>query len=86
MGYQFFQNKECEYFPCHKVKEAKIGEFSCLFCFCPLYLDSECGGKYHILDNKWKDCSECTIPHFNYDYIIKKLKYNHIMHNSSINN
>ena len=28
--YNFFQNKECEYFPCHKgVKEE---DFNCLFC------------------------------------------------------
>lgn len=33
--YNFFQNKECEYFPCHKgVKEE---DFNCLFCYCPLY-------------------------------------------------
>lgn len=39
--YKFFQNKECEYFPCHKVKEAE--DFNCLFCYCPLYLKEECG-------------------------------------------
>ena len=41
--YNFFQNKECEYFPCHKgVKEE---DFNCLFCYCPLYtLGKHCGG------------------------------------------
>ena len=29
--YTWFQNKECEYFPCHKgVREE---EFNCLFCY-----------------------------------------------------
>ena len=27
--YSFFQHKECEYFPCHKVKNEE--EFNCLF-------------------------------------------------------
>jgi len=27
-----------------------------------------------MLDNGWKDCSNCTIPHFNYDYIVSKLR------------
>lgn len=31
--YNFFQNKECEYFPCHKgVKEE---DFNCLFLLLP---------------------------------------------------
>ncbi len=31
--YTWFQNRECEYFPCHKgVREE---EFNCLFCYCP---------------------------------------------------
>ena len=33
--YDFFQNSECEYFPCHKGADPKT--FSCLFCYCPLY-------------------------------------------------
>ena len=33
--YAFFQNRDCEYFPCHRgVDEA---DFNCLFCYCPLY-------------------------------------------------
>ena len=33
--YTWFQNRECEYFPCNKgVREE---EFNCLFCYCPLY-------------------------------------------------
>ncbi len=45
--YNFFQNKECEYFPCHKgVKEE---DFNCLFCYCPLYtLGKHCGRPLHL--------------------------------------
>jgi len=73
-NYKFCQNKQCEFFPCHKgIKEE---DFSCLFCYCPLYPYKDCGGNYVILENGWKDCSNCTIPHDrkNYDYIINKLK------------
>ena len=74
MSYRWFQNTDCEYFPCHKcVLSSSREKFSCLFCFCPLYSDSACGGNYKILDNGLKDCSACTIPHFNYDYIINKI-------------
>ena len=41
----FFQNHECEYFPCHKVEN--VDGFNCLFCYCPLYvLGSDCGGNF----------------------------------------
>lgn len=41
--YKFFQNRECEYFPCHKTNDPE--HFNCLFCFCPLYaLGERCGG------------------------------------------
>ncbi len=32
MSYKFFENKDCEFYPCHKVSEQ-----NCLFCFCQLY-------------------------------------------------
>lgn len=69
MSYKFFQNDKCEYFPCHAPQE----DFNCMFCFCPLY-QKDCGGNYTILSNGIKDCSSCIIPHFNYDYIIEKLR------------
>lgn len=75
MSYRFFQNKSCEFFPCHKV--TKQGEFNCLFCYCPLYfLGDKCGGNYSYLDNGVKDCANCTFPHMkdNYDIILDKLK------------
>ena len=70
MPYNFFQNKECEWFPCHKTNNTD--EFSCLFCYCPLYPFDECGGNYKKKGGI-KDCSECLIPHYNYLHVIKKL-------------
>ena len=68
----FFQNRNCEYFPCHEVEDADC--FSCLFCFCPLYRMEKCGGKYQILSNGVKDCSGCTLPHTDYNRVISMLK------------
>ena len=70
-SYRFFQNMDCEYFPCHKVDNAE--NFSCLFCFCPLY-NTECQGNYETLPNGIKDCSNCTLPHLSYDTIINALQ------------
>lgn len=58
----------CEYYPCH---EGKIE--TCEWCYCALYPYKDCGGKYIILENGWKDCSNCLLPHISHDYIIKKL-------------
>lgn len=33
--YDFFQNKLCEFYPCHPGADPET--FSCLFCYCPLY-------------------------------------------------
>lgn len=69
-SYRFFQNRECEYFPCHKVKNSE--DFNCLFCYCPLYaLGDRCGGNCCYTENGIKDCSGCLIPHSaaGYDYI-----------------
>ncbi len=73
-SYRFFNNNECEYFPCHKVKKPE--EFNCLFCFCPLYFFEECGGNYRTLDSGVKDCTNCLIPHMpkGYDYVVGKIK------------
>ena len=60
--YQFFQNRPCEYFPCHKdVNEA---DFNCLFCYCPLYtLGKACGGNYIYKESGVKSCKDCAFPH-----------------------
>ncbi len=73
MSHKFFNNKECEYFPCHKTN--KPDEFNCLFCFCPLYaLGKNCGGNPKFLENGVKDCSSCMLPHNknNFDFIMNK--------------
>lgn len=72
--YAFFQNRECEYFPCHKgVREE---DFNCLFCYCPLYtMGKQCGGNPCYTQDGVKDCSNCILPHAreNYGYVIEKL-------------
>lgn len=82
-NYSFFQNKKCEFFPCHSL-ESDIEDFNCLFCFCPLYNIPNCGGNNISINvegypiEKIKDCSGCQYPHQrqNYDAILLKLKAN----------
>ena len=72
--YDFFQNRECEYFPCHQNADPET--FSCIFCYCPLYaLGEHCGGNFIYTENGIKDCSECLRPHKRecYDAITKKV-------------
>lgn len=65
--YDFFQNRECEYFPCHRVANPET--FSCLFCYCPLYaLGDRCGGNFQYTDEGIKDCTNCLIPHCRENY------------------
>lgn len=71
-SYKFYQNNQCEYFPCHKG----VKNFNCKWCFCPLYEEDNCGGNYTILDNGIKDCSDCIIPHQGeqgYEHILNNL-------------
>ena len=73
--YDFFQNKECEYFPCHDHADPET--FSCLFCFCPLYaLGDRCGGSFTYTEKGIKDCSHCLRPHCreNYSSICKQVR------------
>ncbi len=76
MSYRFFQNRSCEFFPCHAVTDKPEKCFNCLFCFCPLYGNWHCGGNFQVLQNGTKDCSNCLIPHYHYNYIIQKLTQN----------
>ena len=65
--YDFFQNRECEYFPCHKGADPDT--FSCIFCYCPLYtLGENCGGSFTYTENGIKDCSNCLRPHRRENY------------------
>ncbi len=75
--YAFTQNRECEYFPCHKTN--KTEEFNCLFCYCPLYaLADRCGGNFNITDDGIKDCSQCMMPHVKDNYGLIVGKYSEI--------
>ena len=71
--YAFFQNRDCEYFPCHRgVDEA---DFNCLFCYCPLYaLGEECGGAFRYTPKGVKNCEGCAFPHRkeNYDAVLAR--------------
>lgn len=68
--YSFFQNTQCEYFPCHKTSRPE--DFNCLFCYCPLYaLGDQCGGNFHYTEKGIKDCTGCLVPHMreNFGYV-----------------
>lgn len=66
--YSFYQNKDCEYFPCHEG--IPVEEFNCLFCYCPLYtLGEQCRGNYEYLNNGIKSCEHCTFPHLKENYM-----------------
>lgn len=72
-GYSFFQNRNCEYFPCHKTKHPE--DFNCLFCYCPLFaLGERCGGNFRYNENGNKDCTGCLFPHVrgNYGRVLEK--------------
>lgn len=73
-SYRYFQNKECEYFPCHQCTDPE--NFNCLFCYCPLYaLGENCGGNFTYTESGIKDCSRCLKPHRaeNYDRIMEQM-------------
>lgn len=72
-AHNFFENRECKYFPCHGGME----HINCLFCYCPLY-GMDCPGTYRYIvkdDKKIKVCTECTYPHIpkNYEKINRLL-------------
>lgn len=71
MSKEFFVNKTCEQYSCHKIED-----INCLFCFCPLYYKQDCGGYFEIKSGFIKDCSECLLPHYynNYQLIIQSLR------------
>ena len=74
-NYSYFQNRACEYFPCHKG--ANPDNFNCLFCYCPLYaLGKKCGGNFKYTETGFKDCSACAVPHRreNYEKIVERYK------------
>ena len=71
--FSFFQNKECEFFPCHPDIPEDV--FNCLFCYCPLYaLGRKCGGSCSYTQDGVKDCQHCTFPHWkdHYSFVIDR--------------
>lgn len=70
MSYRYFENRECEFYPCHDTDE-----INCLFCFCPLYPKEDCGGEPKYIEKekdgrkvKIRDCSDCVFPHKKENY------------------
>lgn len=68
-SHRFFENRACEYWPCHDLES-----INCLFCFCPLY-PTDCGGNWTVTETGIKDCSACAVPHGagGYDYVLGRL-------------
>lgn len=63
----FYENRACEYFPCHKG----IEHMNCMFCFCPMYRFDNCLGNpvYKEINGKsLKVCTNCTFPHVREHY------------------
>ena len=76
--YQFFQNRQCEYFPCHKGISEE--DFNCLFCYCPLYaLGKNCGGNCYYTKEGIKACDKCAFPHQAKNYDAVNERYRDIM-------
>jgi len=76
--YSFFQNRKCEYFPCHEGVDED--DFNCLFCYCPLYaLGRKCGGACTYTEYGDKDCQHCTFPHRKENYLAVLSRYEDIM-------
>lgn len=76
-SYRFFENKACQYYPCH----SGIEEMNCLFCYCPMYRLENCPGVPSYMEvngKKLKVCTDCTFPHRaqNYQAIMEILKEN----------
>ena len=70
---KFFENRDCEYYPCHACNT----QINCLFCYCPLY-HMDCPGNYTMIETGSgliKSCVNCVFPHVpeNYDKVIALL-------------
>ena len=76
-SYKYFENRECQYYPCHEGEQ----NLNCLFCYCPFYSFEGCPGEYNYIETngkKVKDCMKCTFPHEakNYETIISLMSEN----------
>ena len=77
-GPDYFENRACEYYPCHDSEH-----INCLFCYCPMYFLERCAGRPEwktssTTGNPVKVCMNCTFPHErkNYDKVMAILKHN----------
>lgn len=73
-SHKYFENRECQYYPCHKEME----QMNCMFCYCPLYHLPKCPGEYQMIEvrgRKIKECTKCTFPHKaeNYEVVLALL-------------
>ena len=73
-SYKYFENKECQYYPCHQGTQ----NMNCMFCYCPLYSKEKCPGNYRYIEvngKKIKECTDCIFPHEpkNYEIIMALL-------------
>jgi len=59
-SYKFYQNRDCQFFPCHT--DIDEDSFNCLFCYCPVYF-VQCPGDFRRLEDGRKDCMGCTLNH-----------------------
>jgi Zn-finger protein len=71
---RYFENRDCEYYPCHNGME----HINCLFCFCPFYHEDHCPGVPGYIETdgrRIKDCSGCVFPHLpeNYNVMMRIL-------------
>ena len=77
-SYRYFENKACQFFPCHPELWENEKVHNCLFCFCPLYMLEDCGGTPTIAPNGLRDCSNCICNHDenSYDFVLKRFYTN----------
>ena len=47
MKHCYFENRDCDYYPCHDAEH-----INCMFCFCPLYPKEDCGGDFVMKDGE----------------------------------
>ena len=74
-SFRFFENRDCEYYPCHR----DIEHINCLFCYCPFYFLESCPGTPSCMEKngmKIRVCTDCNYPHEaeNYPAVIKEIR------------
>ncbi|MBQ3030427.1 MAG: metal-binding protein, partial [Agathobacter sp.] len=44
-SYRYFENRECQYYPCHAMEH-----MNCLFCYCPFNHMEQCPGSPKFIE------------------------------------